>query len=74
MSYRENNVSEGRIYLFDSHTNSVEQIAKFTNYLQLYEVATTKDKVDYFIFDIANFVNFRFLHWTKKKNSWKSLT
>ena len=49
MHYENGNIWEGRICLFDSHTNSVEQIAKFTNYLALYEVATTKDKVDYFI-------------------------
>ena len=40
---------EGRICLFDSHTNSVEYMAKFTNYLGLGKVATTKDRVDYFI-------------------------
>ena len=59
MTYKNNNVSEGRICLFDSHTNSVEQIARFTNYLQSYEVATTKDKVDYFIWN-CQFYNFRF--------------
>ena len=48
MDYENDDSEEGRICLFDSHTNSVEQIAKFTNYLVLYEVATTKDKVDYF--------------------------
>ena len=36
-------------FVFDSHTNSAEQIARFTNSLRSYEVATTKDKVDYFI-------------------------
>ena len=49
MLYKNDDVEEGRICLFDSHTNSVEQIAKFTNYLRSYEVATTTDKVDYFI-------------------------
>ena len=48
MPYNNNDILEGRIYLFDSHTNSVEQIAKFTTYLASYEVATTKDKVGYF--------------------------
>ena len=51
MPYKNNNdfVSEGRICLFDSHTNSVEQIARFTEYYEPYGIATTKDKVDYFI-------------------------
>ena len=49
MGYRNGDIWEGRICLFDSHTNSVEQIAKFTNYLLSNEAATTKDKVDYFI-------------------------
>ena len=71
--YGNNGVREGRIYLFDSHTNSVEQIAKFTNYLALYEVTTTKDKVGYFIWH-CQFYNFRFLHWTVKKNPLKSST
>jgi len=45
--YENNNgINEGKICLFDSHTNSVEQIAKFTNYLWPWEVVTTKDKVD----------------------------
>ena len=55
MDYENNNVREGIICLFDSHNVSVKQITKFTNYLAPYEVATTKDKVDYFIF-IANFI------------------
>ena len=46
MHYQNNNgINEGKICLFDSHTNSVEQIAKFTN-LWPWEVATTKNKVD----------------------------
>ena len=49
MYYQKGDVWEGRICLFDSHTNSVEQIAEFTNYLEVYEVAATKDKVDCFI-------------------------
>ena len=48
MPYEKDDFSEGRICLFDSHTNSVEQIAKFNHY-EPYEVTTTKDKVDYFI-------------------------
>ena len=59
MSYKNDKIWEERICLFDSHTNSVEQIARFTNYLQSYEVATTKDKVDYFIWN-CQFYNFRF--------------
>ena len=46
MPYREGFIGKGRICLFDSHTNSVEQIARFTKYLEPYEVATTKDKVN----------------------------
>ena len=47
MHYERNNgINEGKICLFDSHTNSVEQIARFTKYLEPYEVATTKDKVN----------------------------
>ena len=49
MPYENNNTYEGRICLFDSDTNSVEQIANFTKYLWPWDVATTKDKVDYFI-------------------------
>ena len=49
MHYDDENIWEGRICLFDSHNYSVEQIAKFTNHLESHEVATTKDKVDYFI-------------------------
>ena len=41
--------SEGEIILFDSHTNSVKQIAKFTNHYKPYQVAAAKYKVDYFI-------------------------
>ncbi|PAV62824.1 hypothetical protein WR25_17845 [Diploscapter pachys] len=43
--YENGDAREGRICLFDSHAISVEQIAEFTNYLQAYEVATTKDKI-----------------------------
>ena len=46
MPYNNSDVREGRICLFDLHTNSVKQITKFTNYLRSHEVATTKDKVD----------------------------
>ena len=47
MLYKNDNfVNEGRICLFDSHTNSVEQIANFTNQLFTYEVATTQNKVN----------------------------
>ena len=49
MPYKNGNIEEGRICLFDSHTNSVEQIAKFANSLRSDKVATTNDKVDYFI-------------------------
>ena len=46
MSYGNDRSGEGRIYLFDSHTNSAEQIAKFTDHFWPWEVATTKDKVN----------------------------
>ena len=42
-------IEEGKICLFNLHTNSVEQIAEFSTCLDPYQVATTKDKVDYFI-------------------------
>ena len=45
MPYTNGKIWEGRICLFDSHTNSVEQI-KFTNHLQSCEVATINNKVD----------------------------
>ena len=46
MSYENKNANEGRICLFDSHTNSVEHIASFAHDLSSWEVATAKDKVD----------------------------
>ena len=46
MPYRNGQIYEEGVCLFDSHANSVKQIAKFTNCLSSYEVATTKDKVD----------------------------
>ena len=49
MPYRNGKTVEGRVCLFDSHTNSVKQMAKFTENYESYEVATAKDKVDYFI-------------------------
>ena len=47
MDYKSSNVNEGRICLLDSHTNSVEQITKFTNHYEPYEVATTQKKVNF---------------------------
>ena len=49
MPYRNGDIWEGRICLFDSHTNSVEQIAKFTNGLSSNKVATAKDKVTSYV-------------------------
>ena len=46
MSYKNNEIEEGRICLFDSHTNSVKQIENFTEHYAPYEVATTQDKVN----------------------------
>ena len=73
MPYKDNNVGEGRIYLFDSHTNSVRQIERFTNYLWPWEVATTKDKVDSFICH-CQFYNFRFSQLIRVRNYLKYLT
>ena len=73
MPYTNDNIWEGRIYLFDPHTNSVKQISKFTNYIFAYKVATTKDKVDYFICH-CQFYNFSFLHWTVEEKSLKYMT
>ena len=52
MDYQDDDIEEGRICLFDSHTNSVEQITEFINYLRSYEVATTIDKVDCALFSL----------------------
>ena len=41
----ENYKYEGKICLFDSQSCSVKQIAKFSAYLEPYQVATTSDKV-----------------------------
>ena len=49
MDYKNNNISEGRICLFDSHTNSIEQIEKFHNWYWPYEVATTQNKVNSYV-------------------------
>ena len=49
MPYKNGESWEGIICLFDSHTNSVDYITKFTNYLSSWDVATTRDKVNYFI-------------------------
>ena len=70
MPYKDSDVIEGRICLFDSHTNSVEQIAKFTSYLLTYEVATTKDKVDYFIWH-CQFCKFQILAINSDKRSFE---
>ena len=48
VSYRNGRTWEGRICLFDSHTNSVKQITKFTIPYELYEVATTQNKVNFY--------------------------
>ena len=49
MEYRNGGTWEGRICLFDSHTNSVKQIAKFTNYSESYRVAATENKVNSYV-------------------------
>jgi len=49
VSYRNGNIYEGRICLFDLHTNSVKQIAKFTEHYDPYQVATTKDRVNSYV-------------------------
>ena len=67
--YDNNGSWEGRICLFDSHTNSVEQIAKFTH-LWPWEVATTKDKVDYFIWH-CQFCKFQIFAINSDKKSFE---
>ena len=47
MPDKDGKIREGRICLFDSHTNSVKQIARFSTWLRSYEVEIAKDKVDY---------------------------
>ena len=45
----DNDESEGRICLFNSFTCSVEEIAKFHNCYEPYEVATTQNKVNSYV-------------------------
>ena len=40
---------EGRIFLFNSHNLSVEEIAKFNNSYLPYQVATTQNKVNSYV-------------------------
>ena len=44
--YQNDYKDEGRICLFNSHTCSVEEIAKFHNWYWPYEIATTKNRVN----------------------------
>ena len=66
--YKNGKIWEGRICLFYLHTNYVKQIKKFTNYLRSYEIATTKDKVGYFIWH-CQFCKFQIF----TLNNWKKL-
>ena len=50
--YEKGKIWEGRIYLFDSQNNSVEQIGKFSSRLVPSKVATTSDKVNNYDFAI----------------------
>ena len=47
--YRNNDKREGRICLFNSFTYSVEEIEKFHNCYDPYEVATTHNKVNSYV-------------------------
>ena len=47
--YRNNDKNEGRIGLFNSHTCSVEEIAEFHNCYKPYQVATTQNKVNFYV-------------------------
>ena len=48
--YQNNNgKEEGRICLFNSFTYSVEGIAKFHNWYEPYQVATTQNKVNSYV-------------------------
>ena len=49
MLYENDNINEGKICLFDSHTNSVEQISKFHSGYQPHKVVTTQDKVSFYV-------------------------
>ena len=49
MLYKNNYVRERRIYLLDSQNNSIEQIGKFHNYYEPYQVATTQNKVNSYV-------------------------
>ena len=48
-SYSNNDEDEGRICLFNSHTCSVEVIAKFHNSYSPYQVAATQNKVSSYV-------------------------
>ena len=51
--------NEGRICLFNSFTCSVEEIAKFHNYYEPYQVATTQNKVNSYVRYFEQFLEFQ---------------
>ena len=52
MDSYDGNKPEGKICLFDSRNNSVEQIAKFSDWINKYQVAATSDKVNNYDFAV----------------------
>ena len=47
--YQNDDNREGRICLFNSYTCSVEEIAKFHNYYEPRQVATTQNKANSYV-------------------------
>ena len=71
MYYENDDVKEGRICLFDSHTNSVEQIAKFYNYYFVVAIATTKNRVNSYVRFFKQFHRFQIFGISGEKKSFE---
>ena len=48
-AYSNNDKYKGRIGLFNSFNCSIEKVAKFENFYEPYEVATTQNKVNSYV-------------------------
>ena len=59
MLYTNAKIGEGRVCLFNSHTNSVKQITKFTNSFLQYQVATTQNQVNSYVRYFEQFLGFQ---------------
>ncbi|PAV91094.1 hypothetical protein WR25_02797 [Diploscapter pachys] len=58
LEYRNGKTWEGRICLFDSHTNSVEQIAKFHNWYEPDGVATSQNKL-LMVMEVERYIDYQ---------------